>query len=695
MTARHSADKRVGSRWLLIGAAVCLLLFGVGFRTQSAGAVKAASKADASGTLGCVISKGKLVVSPGLMFTGTATSATFTFTGKLSCLGTAGITGGTFSASGTSDSNSCTLLATSGIPQLTATVDWKGKYNPSTIVFSDGNFTLGKGITITAPSTGPSPPVGTSTVTGSFAYEPATVSFVADQTVAQLQAGCNETTGGLTGFTFTGINGASTLEIDQQQTTTPPPPPPSLPVTVGVDASIPGAPVNQDLIGVNHVLAGSPPLLQAIGVPWARTDASLDYGAGTPDAAYNCTTGQWNPSYLDSNIALDKQAGAQVELIVDYLPPCIANRSSSTDVAAWEALVYQMAYHEITAEGVTTFEVYNEPSFKFPLTGQDGYELLYKDTAKELEKAAKAAGNVPIAVGGPGNDELGQIDNSWISALVGYVMKEKLPLDFISWHQYPNDPDEGPQSFLPDGICDTGPPANGQPCWYNPNLDVTLFARGAESVKALLAASYPNFHPLLWIDEWGVDSGNDARLDGPYGAAFVAASLDSAQQGGVDRMSFYDAADNPFDPAYDNFGLLYADSTPKPVYYVFGMWHDLAGSLLPVTLTPDQTDSGPVGQIGAVASEGSGGTINVMVYNFAPYDSSGVYGTTDPTPFDHQVTVDLSGLPASSYSETRTLIDGQNTDATVDNSSVSGSAATFTFNLSGEGVTMLTLTPTG
>jgi hypothetical protein len=82
-----------------------------------------------------------------------------------------------------------------------------------------------------------------------------------------------------------------------------------------------------------------------------------------------------------------------------------------------------------------------------------------------------------------------------------------------------------------------------------------------------------------------------------------------------------------------------------------------------------------------------------MVYDFAPYDSSGVYGTTDPTPFDHQVTVDLSGLPAASYSLTQSLVDGGHDGSTVATSSVSGGSASTVFTLSGEGVTLLTLTP--
>ena len=221
---------------------------------------------------------------------------------------------------------------------------------------------------------------------------------------------------------------------------------------------------------------------------------SFEVDAGTAQAAYNCTTGVWNPSYLDGNVALNRQAGAQTQLIVDYFPPCLKDQSVSmpTD-KKWEQLVLSMAEHEISTEGVTVFEVWNEPSFSMPLAGKNGYLELYKDTATELEKAA-AAEHVHIEVGGPGNDDLGQIDNAWIVALANYAVKHRLPLDFVSWHMYANDPDEGPQQNIPFGVCDTGPPVGGQPCWYNPSLDVSLYARSGSRCGAHWPSSPRSTH---------------------------------------------------------------------------------------------------------------------------------------------------------------------------------------------------------
>ena len=684
---------------ITLGSGRASAVAGTNTTTQARDAVAA------SGTIGCTMGKGAMKLSPGLYFGGTATSVTYSFTAKLTCTtGSSGVKGGTITASGTGTSNDCGVLASAGIPTLTGRITWKGKFAPSSIVVSNGNFDItGTVISIILPSSGPTPAAGTTTISGSFADEPATMTLVADQSLTTFGAGCYNTTKGLTGFTFTGVNGASTFTVGQETVTPPTDPSPPPPVTVGVDASTPGQAVDQDLIGFNHPVAGSSSALADVGTTWARTDTSFEVDQGTPGAAYNCTTGAWNPSYLDGNIAIDRAAGAQPELIVDYFPSCIGfqyagetKKTVSADEKKWEALVYAMALHEIGVEHVTTFEVWNEPSFYMNLDDAGtvpGYLTLYKLTAVQLEKAAKAL-DTPIEVGGPGVDELGQIDNTWITALAAEAVKDHLPLDFVSWHMYANDPDEGPQSFLPDGVCETGAPLGGQPCWDNPGLDVSIYARSAASVRALLA-SYPSLHPLLWVDEWAPDSGNDVRESGPFGAAFIAAALDQAQSAGIDRMSYYDVADPSSPSIYNNFGILFGDLTPKPAYYAFAMWNELDGSLLPVTLSPTQAAGPGVAQIGAVASVTPSGTVHVMVYNFDPYDPTNNYGTSDPTPYDDPgVTLDLSGLGAGSYSVSQTLVDGDQDDAVVGTSTASGPSTSIALDLPEEAVTMFTLTPT-
>jgi xylan 1,4-beta-xylosidase len=470
--------------------------------------------------------------------------------------------------------------------------------------------------------------------------------------------------------------------------------------TVSVDAARPGPSVNEGLVGVNHPVAGAGPAMRALGARWARVDAWFQETTnGRPD--YDCHTGAWDPAGLDTRVELAREEGAQPLVIVDYSPACLATGTVpgdtpadyppdlGADQARWDALVYDMAYHEITAWGVRSFEVWNEPDGTFWRGGLAGYLHLYQDTVTTLEKAAAAAGHSRIEVGGPA---LTFPDSSWIEPFLDFVAAGRLPLDFLSWHYYANYPLLGPISPVP------APPAGTPAYWYNPLLRAQAYGQQVRAVRDEVAAHrarQPSLNPLLWIDEWNADAGYDARQDGPYDAALSAAVLDSVQSAGLDRMSFFFVADDASDPL-GNWGLLTSTLAPKPVWWAFRFWHQLAGRQLALSISPSQAASDPVGRIGAVASRQADGGLTVLVYNFAPWDPTGSYGATDPTPYDHGVTVDLTGLSAhTSYSWNRSVVDGGHPQATVVSlGTVRGARPDVSFRVSGEGVTLLTFAPT-
>lgn len=463
---------------------------------------------------------------------------------------------------------------------------------------------------------------------------------------------------------------------------------------VGVNAASPGGPINGSLLGVDG--PGNPGAvapLATLGLRYDRTDVSFEASYnGQP--VYNCSTGAFNPTPLDQRVSMIKAEGSIPELIVDYTPPCLAPLGISgvnltyeppdlgANQAKWDALVYQMAYHEITAEGVRVFEIWNEPDGFFWYGGLPGYLHLYGDTATVLENAAKAAG-VSIEVGGPG---LALADPVWTPAFLAYVAANHLPLDFLSWHSYANDPLVGPGGIIPM------PPAGTPPYWYNPALSARSYGAQVALMRKFVSV-FPSLHPKLWIDEWNADAGYDIRMSQTYDAAFAAAVLDSVQAAGLNRMDFFNAWNSAGGNPPANWGLLQPNDTPQPVYYTFSYWHQMAGEAqLPVSL-PSQVLGRVDGRVGAVASIGTGGVVHVLVYNWLPYSLTGNYGTSDPTPYDHTVKVSLSGLAKGSYNWSQALVDGQSAGGVVAHGSVSGSSASISFDLAGEGVTLLTLTP--
>jgi hypothetical protein len=468
-------------------------------------------------------------------------------------------------------------------------------------------------------------------------------------------------------------------------------------VSVSVDISHPGALVNGALIGTDGPgPAGAVAAMRAIGDRWVRTDVSFEATVnGHP--VYDCRTGAWDPSLLDQRVARIRAEGASPLLIVDYTPPCLASLPalpvpglnpsySPPDLGAgrarWDDLVARMASHEILAEGVRAFEIWNEPDGFFWTGTLAAYLLLYADTSRVLAAVA-ARLHRKVEIGGAG---LLFADAMWIEPLLATVSIEHLPLDFLSWHWYANYPLFGPMTQIPL------PQVRGTPYWYNPLLRAQTFGAQVELVRAEVA-KYPLLHPRLWLDEWNVDAGYDPRQAGPFGGALAAAALDSVQQAGLDRMCFFFTADEPANPL-GNWGLLDAALRPTPAYEAMRYWHALAGRLLPVALLPDQSLADPSGRVGVVASR-AGARVTVLVYNFVAYDPTGGYGAHPPTPYDHVVRVRLAGLAGRSTDRgtwSEQLVDGHHPGGVVAAGTVDEGGA-VTIHLPGEAVALLTFSP--
>lgn len=486
------------------------------------------------------------------------------------------------------------------------------------------------------------------------------------------------------------------------------------PATVDVQASRPGRPLDEGLVGFDG--PGPRIAIRRIGAlrpAFIRTDVSFQATVGrTP--VYNCATGKWNPGPLDRRVAAIRREHARALLIVDYMPPCLARdapHGQATEwapdpglhTARWSALVEKMAEHEITAEGVRAFEIWNEPDWTFfeglssPSKMSD-YLRLYRVTARALEAGA-AHVHARIEVGGPAAaNVLGSVDVKWFTSLFAEVVRYHLPLNFVSWHVYANDPCAGPQPNAPaiDFSCfgKQRPPGTNE-AWYSTNVSAGLYASEVEDVRRLLS-SYPSLHPKLWIDEWNLDAEYDPRQSGPYGAAFVAAVLDAVQGAGLNRMCYYNVADGSPHSLY-NFGVLNSSGDPRPAYTTFMDWERLAGSVLPSKVTgPGAGDPfGTSGGVGAIASRSSTGAIHVLVYDFVPFVQSGDYGTALPTPTAASVSLVVHGIEASRYRSSTTFFGAATATTAAARSHTSGATARLAMVLPEEGLAFVSLVPTG
>ncbi len=476
--------------------------------------------------------------------------------------------------------------------------------------------------------------------------------------------------------------------------------------------------VNENLIGVNQIHAATERRLRAIGVRWARIDVSFQ-GSWKGKLVYNCATGSWNPALLDHTVQVAHRIGATPELLIDYTPPCLASKvppgtnpnysppDVGVDKAKWDHLVAAMARHEIADEGVRVFEVWNEPDWLFWTGGLGAYLQLYVNTARTLEEVAKSL-HVSIEVGGPAVADVSvSPDLTWIDALAATAVRDHVPLDFVSWHLYANDPDSGP----PYDLClIEGPRSPGVPCWYNPDLSTGSYARVTREIRVALSA-YPSLHPKLWIDEWNINAEGDPRQMGPFGAAFVDSALMNAQAARLSRMSYYNVIDaTNVSLVYQDTGMLLPDGDPTPAYEAFLFWHEMAGAMLdsrfslgsgvspaseidPRAKGPVEVRDGPYERMAAVASTGPHGTVRVLVDNFVRYDPGGGYGKIDPNHHERDVTVTITGLGSGQYRTERSMIDAASLGQVVAHSLAGGPDATVRFALPGEGVSLLVFRP--
>jgi xylan 1,4-beta-xylosidase len=232
-----------------------------------------------------------------------------------------------------------------------------------------------------------------------------------------------------------------------------------------------------------------------------------------------------------------------------------ANITPPRDYKQWATLIHKLVSHWVERYGVKEvrqwfFEVWNEPNLKSFWTGtQRDYFKLYRYTADAIKKVDQS-----LRVGGPATAK-----SEWIEDFVHFCKRNKVPADFISTHQYPNDGFESDQ-----------------------DTEVQLFKsqRGIMRELAQDTRRRAQGKPVYYT-EWNSSSDpRDPRHDEPYAAAFAVATIMEAR-GFVEGYSFWTFSDIfeenyfPSIPFHGGFGLLTLHGIPKPTYRAFELLHNL------------------------------------------------------------------------------------------------------------------------
>lgn len=293
--------------------------------------------------------------------------------------------------------------------------------------------------------------------------------------------------------------------------------------------------------------------------------------------------------------------------------------SPPKDWRRWAELNQKLARHLVERYGLEEvrewgFEVWNEPNLGGFWTGnprEQSYFRLYQEAAR----AIKSVDN-KLKVGGPATAAAG-----WIESFLDYVLKNKLPLDFLSTHTYGN------------------PPLN---------VGAALKSRKMKNVE-------------VWWTEWGITPSHFNPInDLPFGAPFVLHGM-AAVQGNAKYLAYWVISDHfeelgrPQALFHGGFGLLTVGNLRKPRYWALKLLEELGTERIKLEMGGDGAGS----LVDAFATRKPDGSIYVLAWN----------GTLDQTKaggwglLDRRVILKLRGLGAQKYRASLARVDNYNSNA--------------------------------
>jgi xylan 1,4-beta-xylosidase len=239
------------------------------------------------------------------------------------------------------------------------------------------------------------------------------------------------------------------------------------------------------------------------------------------------------------------------------------NVTPPSDYRQWAELMRRLARHWVERYGADEvrrwyFEVWNEPNLRAFWAGtQAQYFELYRHTVEAIKSVDGG-----LRVGGPATAA-----NAWLPEFLNFCQRNRLPVDFLSTHHYPNDP-----------------------LWSEAQDTESELAGGQRGILrewTRQARRQAGARPLLYT-EWNASSNpRYPRQDEPYAAAFAAKSALEASEF-VDAYAFWTFSDLfeenyfPSLPFHGGFGLLTLHGVPKPVYRAFELLHRLGEERLPI-----------------------------------------------------------------------------------------------------------------
>lgn len=345
----------------------------------------------------------------------------------------------------------------------------------------------------------------------------------------------------------------------------------------------------------------------------------------------------YNFQYIDALYDSILDTGMKPFVELSFMPEKLASGNKSIfwwkgnitppkDYAKWENLTKALIRHWTERYGEKEvsswyFEVWNEPNLDIFWSGTQGdYFKLYDVTARAIKTVSKN-----YRVGGPAT-----AGRAWISETIDFAVKNKVPLDFITTHDY--------------GVKGIGVDADGKQKLFL-DTDPNAIIGGVRETRAKIKNSAMPGLPLHYT-EWSASySSRDLVHDSYVSAPYILSKL-KGSEGFIDSMSYWTFTDifeeggtvpNPF---HGGFGLINFQGLRKPSFYAYQFLNRLGDEEL---ISSDADSWATRSQTG----------VQILLWNFSPpqtKESNQIFYKRDlPTEDFGRIPVNISNLPAGNY----------------------------------------------
>ena len=323
----------------------------------------------------------------------------------------------------------------------------------------------------------------------------------------------------------------------------------------------------------------------------------------------------FNYSELDKLLLSITKTGATPFISLSYMPQVIAENGDITgkpkDWKEWADVVKNLVEHVSGRNGLNLinvhYEVWNEPDLfgKWKYYGDKNYLTLYTTA---VQGATRAQNINAYKIGGPATTALYK---NWILALANHVSKNRIQMDFISWHRYSKDPKD--------------------------------FTKDAQNITQWLTYLPDTISLPRIISEWGFNSEIDPGYDTSLAAAHAVAVIKNTTYGFEHLFSFevVDGLSPTSQASWGRWGMIthpQMGKQLKPRFHAFQLLNKLTGNEL--QLTGDGT------WVTGVATRDDE-TVRILLTNYDPESKH-----------TEEVPVSITGLEDGLYTLTQTRLAG-------------------------------------